>query len=57
MKSIIFVNNIMLRYIVAKYNIKHGRQVANTAQLVAVVERVLGLRYIQGIWGVPPPLP
>ena len=38
MKSIIFVNNIMLRYIVAKYKTKHGRQVANTAQLVAVVE-------------------
>ena len=39
MKSIIFENNIMLRYIVAKYKIKHGRQVANTAKLVAVVER------------------
>ena len=42
MKSIIFVNNIMLRYetyVVAKYKIKHGRQVANTAQLVVIVER------------------
>ena len=39
MMSFIFVNNIMLRYIVAKYKIKHGRQVANTAKLVAVVER------------------
>ena len=39
MKSIVFVNNIMLRYVVAKYKIKHGRQVANTAQLVVIVER------------------
>ena len=39
MKSIIFVNNIMLRYVVAKYKIKHGRQVASTAQLVVIVER------------------
>ena len=39
MKSIIFVNNIMLRYVVAKYKIKHGRQVANRAQLVVIVGR------------------
>ena len=39
MKSIIFVNDIMLHYVVVKYKIKHGRQVANTAQLVVIVER------------------
>ena len=39
MKSIIFVNNVMLRYVVAKYKIKHGRQVANTVQLMVTVER------------------
>ena len=53
MKSIVFVNNIMLRYVVAKYKIKHGRQVANTARDCGTW-CVLGLQYIQGIWGVPP---
>ena len=39
MKSIIFVSNVMLRYVVAKYKIKYGRQVANTVQLMMTVER------------------
>ena len=39
MKSIIFENNIMFLYIVANYKNKHGRQVAYTAKIVAVVER------------------
>ena len=39
MKSIIFVKNIMLRDVVAKYKIKQGRQVANTVQLMVTVER------------------